>query len=162
MFQLAFHLPYYCWRSSQKACEDHRRDVNARPLRQSRDVSFLNWERSGSSDFLYEAQISCVVAGSDEWRWVAYCFVDTYFDAAEETKESVLSYHEDSQIEEGMRADPLTRGKADADKPVQNPKEYFLIVLRYRIAQVKREWQQVVAKVQKSIREYIQVRSPFS
>jgi hypothetical protein len=159
MFQLAFHLPYYVWRNSQKACEDHRRDTNARPLRQSQDVSFLNWESSESSSFLYEAQISCVVAGSDEWRWVGYCFVDIYFDAAEEAKETVLSYHEDSLVADGMRVDPFTRG--EADNPIQKPREYFLRVFQIRIDQVKREWQQVITKVQQSICEYIQVRFPF-
>jgi hypothetical protein len=102
-----------------------------------------------------------VVAGPDEWRWVAYCFVDTYFDTDEEGRESVQSYHEDSLAEEGMRADPFTFGLTSADNPMQQPKEYFLIVFRIRIAQVKREWQQLVAKVQQSIREYVQVRSLF-
>jgi hypothetical protein len=88
-----------------------------------------------------------VVAGSDEWRWVAYCFVDTYLDAAEEAKEGVSSYHEDSLDVEGMRADPLTFGAANADNPVQNPREDFLMVCQIRVDQVKREWQQVVAKV---------------
>lgn len=160
MFQLSFHLPYYVWRSSRKACEDHRRDANANPLRQSRDVSFLKWDSSGSFDFLYEAQISCVIAGSDKSNYVGYCFVDTYFDAAEEAKESVLSYHEDSLVEEGMRADPFTFGVTNADDPIQEPREYFLMVFQVRLGQVKREWQQVVAKVQQSIREYVPVR-PF-
>ena len=161
MFQLAFHLPYYAWRSSQKSYEDHRQYANGDPLRHSQDISFLNWKACGSSSFLYEAQISCVLAGSDDWRWVAYCFVDTYFDALEEARESVLSYHEDS-LSNGMRADPLTFGVASADDPIQKPREYFLMVFRIRIDQVKREWQQVVAKVQQSVREYAQVRSPFS
>jgi hypothetical protein len=102
-----------------------------------------------------------VVAGSDEWRWVAYCFVDTYFDAAEEAKETVLSYHEDSLVAEGMRADPLTFGVANVDNPIQKPREYFLMVLQIRANQVKHEWQQVVAKVEQSVREYVQVRSLF-
>ena len=102
-----------------------------------------------------------MVAGSDEWRWVAYCFVDTYFDIAEEAKETVQSYHEDSLVPEGMRADPLTFGVTNADNPIQKPKEYFLRVFQIRINQVKCEWQQVVAKMQQSIREYVQVRSFF-
>jgi hypothetical protein len=102
-----------------------------------------------------------VVTGSDEWRWVAYCFVDNYFDATEEARETVLSYHEDSLVAEGMRADPLTFGVTNADNPIQKPKEYFLMVFQIRIKQVKREWQQVVQKVQQSIREYEQVRSLF-
>jgi hypothetical protein len=154
MFQLAFHLPYYVWRKSEKACEDHRRDANARRLRLSQDVSFLDWESSESS-FLYEAQISCLVAGTDESRWVAYCFVDNYFDAAEEGKETVLSYHEDTEDDDGMHADPLTFGTYSADNPKWNPREYFLAILRVRLQQVKCEWQQVVAKVQQSIRENV-------
>jgi len=146
------------WRSSQIPCKDHRQYANGDPLRHSQDVSFLNWKSCGSSSFLYEAQISCVVAGSDEWRWVAYCFVDTYFDV-EEAKETVVSYHEDSLSDEGMRVDPFTHGVTNADKPIQNPGEYFLMVLRIRIDQVKREWQQVVEKVYQSFREYEQVYS---
>jgi hypothetical protein len=161
MFQLAFHLPYYVWRSSQKLRKDHRQYANGDPLRHSRDVSFLNWKTCGSSGFLYEAQISCVVAGSDEWRWVAYCFVDTYFDADEEGKETVLSYHEDSLGGEGIRADPFTFGITSADTPIQKPREYFLMVFGIRLNQVKREWQQVVEKMYQSIREYEQVRSLF-
>jgi hypothetical protein len=100
-----------------------------------------------------------MVAGSYEWRWVAYYFVDTYFDVAEEAKETVQSYYEDSLGPEGMRADPLTFGVIIADNPIQNPKEYFLRVFQIRINRVKREWQQVVAKMQQSVRKYVQVRS---
>ena len=160
MFQLEFHLPYYVWRSSEKPHEDRRQNANGDSLRHFQDVSFLHWKTCGSSGFLYEAQISCVVAGRDEWRWDAYCFVDTYFDTME-TGETVLSYHEDSLTNEGIRPDPFTYGLTDADNPIQNPREYFLKAFRYRLDQVKREWQQVVAKVQQSIREYEQVRSLF-
>jgi hypothetical protein len=126
-------------------------------LRQSQDVSFLDWD-SSSPGFLYEAQISCVVAGFDEWVWAAYCFVDTYFDANEEARESVQAYHDDSLDDEGMRADPLTFGVINADQSIQNPREYFLMVFSIRINQVKCEWQLVAAKVQQSIRD-VQVRS---
>jgi hypothetical protein len=154
MFQLAFHLPYYVWRSSQKPCEDHRQYANGDPLRHSRDVSFLNWKTCGSSGVLYEAQISIVVAGSDEWRWIAYCFVDTYFDADKEVRETVLSYHDDSQADLGMSVDPFTRGQTDLNKPISNPREYFLMVVRFRINQAKCELQQVVEKMYQGFREY--------
>jgi len=87
--------------------------------------------------------------------------VDSYFDANEETQESVLSYHEDSLKDEGMCIDPFTYRTTYADTPIQKPKEYFLMVFEIRIKQVKREWLQVVAKVQQNIREYIQVCSLF-
>ena len=164
MFQFAFHLPYFAWRSPKnatKACIDNRRDANGNPLRNSQNVSFLNWGESGRSSFLYEAQISCVVSGLDDWVWDAYFFIDTYFDAAEKVQESVLSYHEDSQGEHGKIMDPLTHGVATADEPVERPKQYFLMVFQIRVDQVRREWEQVVGKLQQSIREYAQVSILF-
>jgi len=159
MFQLAFHIPFYAWRASDRAHQDHRLDKNANPLRQSRDVSFLNWTSSGSSDFLYEAQSSCLVAGTDASRWIAYGFFDTYFDAVDDGKETVQAYHEDTIKDGGMNSDPFTYGLIEAEKAVPTPREYFLSVFRIRIAQAKREWEQVVAKVEESIREYEQTHS---
>ena len=102
-----------------------------------------------------------MLTGSDEWRWVAYCFVDTYFDEGDEARESVESYHNESLLKEGMRVDPLTYGNVPADDPIRTPREYFLVVFQNRIAQVKREWQRVVQKVQQSFRDYEQVRLNF-
>jgi hypothetical protein len=155
MFQFAVHLPYFVWR--RKECQDHRRDTNDSPLRKTQNVSFLNWKNPDRSGFLYEAQISCVVSGRDQYRWLAYCFVDNYFDAGEEERESVLSYHENSLGEDGTLMDPLTYGSSTEDKPIERPREYFLEVLQARLGQVQREWQQVVAKVEQSIREYEEV-----
>jgi len=167
MFQLAFHLPYYALRSSKIRLEDHRKNTNGDSLRHSRDVSFLNrmtYDTSSFLDdtlhtFLYETQISCVVAGSDMSKWVAYCFVDTYFDTVEEGKETVTQYHEESLGPNGFRGDPSARGTVEADSPIQDPRVYFLEVFRIRISQVKREWQQVVEKVHQSVRHYEKVCS---
>jgi hypothetical protein len=156
MFQLAFHLPYYALRSSPKAREDHRQNRNGFPLRQCQDVSFLDWASGGSSGFLYEAQYSCLIAGTDETRWVAYAFVDNYYDAEGEGKETVMSYHEDSLDEDGgLLMDPLTFGTRPAHIPIWNPRRYFLVVLDVRLNQASREWQQIVAKIRDSVREYV-------
>jgi hypothetical protein len=105
--------------------------------------------------------MSCLIAGEDDSRWVAYGFFDTYFDAVGEAKETVEAYHDDAIMEGGMNADPLTYGVIDAEKTVRTPREYFLSCLRIRIAQVKREWVQVVAKIRQSIRDYEQVSRLF-
>jgi hypothetical protein len=99
-----------------------------------------------------------MVAGSDVWRWVGYCFVDTYFDAAEDARETVQQYHDDSQVDEGSYMDPFTFGIKDAEAKIHDPREYFLVVFQIRIDQVRREWEQVVGKVGESIREYEMVR----
>src|ERR1700761_3946431 len=100
MFQLAFHLPYYAWRSTATPRYDHRRFANGDHLRHVQDISFLDWDDSKGSNrssYLYESQISCVVAGSDNWTWVAYCFVDTYFDM-DDKKDPLISNQKDSHV----------------------------------------------------------------
>ena len=144
-----FHLPYYAWR--EEPCKDQRRYKNGDAVRHCEDVSFLNWRTASPQGYLHEAQISCVVAGRDVWRWVAYCFVDTYFDPDSEGKETVSQYHKDSLGDECELMDPLTYGVKRLGDPIQDPKEYFLVVFRIRLAQVKREQQQVVEKVRQSI-----------
>jgi hypothetical protein len=158
MFQMAFHLPYYAWRESLTARKDYRRDGHGRSLRRHQDVSFLDWRNNGTTSFLYEAQISCLVAGTDETRWTAYLFVDNYFDD-EDGKETVSCYHEDSLGEGGMLMDPLTFGTCAIDKPVWNPRSYLLMLFRVRLNQILREWQKLVTKLKESSREY--VRPPF-
>jgi len=118
-------------------------------------LSFLTPSTSESSDYLYEAQISCVITGPDKWRWVAYCFVDAYYDDV--GKETVSQYNEESLGEEGLRVDPLTLGRFDADNPMHNPREYFLTVFRIRLNQARREWQQVVENLSQRVRAYEKV-----
>jgi len=161
MFRLTFHLPYYVWRPWQKSLPDHRRNRNGVPLRHSQDVSFLTLGTDGTPGFLHEAQISCTVAGSDDWRWVAYCFAEAYFDLVDKGKETALEYHEDSLHEIGMQSDPFTYGTTSTDHSSQNPREYFLRTFRHRLTQVQREWQGVVDKLGESIRRHGQVCSHF-
>jgi hypothetical protein len=157
-FQLSFHLPYYAWRTfekSQPPKDDREFCSDEHSLRRCRDLSFLGPSKVEFSDYLCEAQISCVITGPDKWRWVAYCFVDVYF--AQDVKESVSQYHEDSLGEHGLRTDPLTLGTSDADTPIQNPREYFLMVLRIRLKQVWREWQRVVENLKQAFNAYEEV-----
>ena len=105
--------------------------------------------------------MSCLIAGEDEWRWIAYGFFDTYFDAVDEAQETVEAYYEDAIKEGGMNADPLTFGVIDAEKTRRTPREYFLSCFRIRVAQATREWAQVVAKIKQSIRDYEQVSYLF-
>jgi hypothetical protein len=152
MFRLAFHLPYYFLKVSKEARTDPRKYANGDPLRQVHNISFLDWKKSKTSTFLYEAQVSCVVAGPDEWRWIAYCFIDTYFQEPKE-RETVSSYCDSSQSQD-VKQDPFTRGETLADGKLQNPREFFLMVLKYRLEQVANEWRKVVEELRKRNREY--------
>jgi len=156
MFELCFHLPVLLCRAS--ATTDHRKYENGKPLRQTKDISFLNWEAGLPSGFLYEAMVSCVVAGLHEHNWVAYCFVDTYFDGSDDRRETVLEYHKDKVSEDGMNMDPLTYGNCDAEDPIWDPREYFLRVCFHRLSPMVREWELLIAQVEDSFEAYEQVR----
>lgn len=103
-----------------------------------------------------ETQISCVISGSDDWRWVSYAFVDTDFDG-DEFGDTVMS-------SEGLHwdRDPITAGNLDANTPIWKPREYFLRVFEIRIIQVRKEWDLLVRKVELGIDRYVSCHtSPF-
>jgi hypothetical protein len=94
-----------------------------------------------------EAQISCVISGSDDWRWVSYAFVDTDFDG-DEFGDGVMPY-------EDLHWDPIAAGNLEANMPIWKPREYFLKVFEIRIIQVQKEWDLLVRKVELSIDRYV-------
>ncbi|OQV04501.1 hypothetical protein CLAIMM_09370 [Cladophialophora immunda] len=155
MFKLAFHLPFFALKTSKSPQTDYRRDRNGDPLRRSREVSFLNRQDNDPKLYLYDAQVSCVIAGLDWSRWTGWLFLDTYyFDPEDESREDVWEYYEDGLPVAGMRADPLTYGLNDADRPIWDPEEYFLVVFKTRFAQTEREWRRVVMKLKSSFRHH--------
>ena len=123
---MEFHLPYYALRQSDLPTPDPR---NLR--RYGRFLTKRTVE--GVSEFLYEAQISVLVTGTDEWFWTAYCCADTFF-GSEETM----------QFYYNRRIDAPTGGLKSKIYPVWNPREYFLLVLSRRFRQVTTEWANVL------------------
>ena len=162
MFDLSFHLPFYAGRRSPQPQEDHRRDANNKPLRKAIDVSFLSPRDDESLNYFYEGQVSCTISGVNAFIWVAYCFVDTYFDRGSEERETLRKYHEEREGEEGDNMDPLTKGTQPANYPIWDPRAYFLIVLRSRLVQVTREWERVVTMVDDRFHDKAKVCSPAS
>jgi hypothetical protein len=147
VFHLKFHIPYYAWRPVV-AGEGPRSKRN----RKWTDLSFLT---NGSSDLsksanpvIYEAQISLYICGLTESTWTAYSFIDTYFDPDRELGDDEFSY-------ETMMADPIADGDHDANQPIWDPREYFLMIIRIRVGQVLQEWQTLVREVDNCIRQYI-------
>lgn len=137
-FNIAVHLPYFALRTSLDPALDSRIDLQGRPVRKVRDVTFLNWE-SDYSSFLYEAKYSCVVTGSDEWRWKGYCFVDTWFDDVDE-----FSLDDDRKP---LAYIPEVDTAHSIERPFCDPRTYFLRVLRVRLGLVVQEWWKIVDKM---------------
>ena len=93
---------------------------------------------------LYEAQVSVLVTGVDEWVWTAYCCVETYFGS----EKSVKHYHENN-------LDALTGGETFSGFPVWNPREYFISVLSRRLRQITKEWSNIVEALEQWLRNYV-------
>lgn len=119
------------------------------------DVSFLNGEASnvkGQKIYgLYEAQFSLVISGSSEQQWGAYSFGSHDFDDEDsdvgdsEDDESEDEDSEGNDLQDGdspFLEDPIAQ--LDANKPIYNPREYFLVVFQHRMVQVVEEWNSTV------------------
>ncbi|KAK5044654.1 hypothetical protein LTR84_010546 [Exophiala bonariae] len=172
-FELAFHLPFFVLKINSPRRGDHRVDNKKKTLRRSYNLPSLDGPKGTSSDWLHEAHISCTVTGSDEVRWMAYAFIDTYyFDANDEDREDAteneadaleddradLSVDEEGDLEDHtMCPDALTYGVEDAGKPIWNPRIYFLAVFARRLQQARREWENVVMNFTERIRAFEEV-----
>lgn len=143
---MEFHLPYYVLRHSSEASVDDRIYRIRGKRRSLRRFSQLPTSLSDpqTKEFIYEAQISFLISGFDEWFWKAYCFVDTFFFS----ENSLQSYHE-----QGL--DAASGGERYADLPVWNPREYFLLVLARRFRQVTKEWSVLVNTLDARLEIYV-------
>ncbi|MCJ1383972.1 hypothetical protein MMC17_007086 [Xylographa soralifera] len=135
-FALEFHMPYYALRQSTDPSRDTRglRNCGKLPANMSNPLR---------PEYLYEAQISVMVTGVDEWLWTAYCCVDTFFGS----EEGIEFYH-DSTL------DAATGGERLISQPVWNPREYFLYMLSCRFRQATKEWSIVVGTVESRLQAY--------
>lgn len=130
---------------------DTRLGGDRQPLRSGRDVSFLGMRNTGPRAHIYEAQISCMIAGVDNRHWTAYGFFDTYHDGPD-SRHGVRFY----QPAEGeVVMDPLTRGRHAADTPIWTAREYFLRVMESCVQEAKAEWQNVGRQLLKALRPYV-------
>jgi hypothetical protein len=110
------------------------------------DLSFLTPPNGTANNgpFLGEAQFSLVICGSDNYRWTAYAFVDE-----NDSIFSDLATNESLVMEDPIaRAD---RAPVDANFPIWDPREYFLVILENRIAQILKEWRNVVRWLERTI-----------
>ena len=115
-------MPYYALRESIQPITDHRGLRNCGKLP-------ANLSNPLKPEYIYEAQISVMVTGIDEWFWTAHCCVDTYFGS----EQGVEAYH-DSTL------DAPTGGERLISQPAWNPREYFLYILSRRFRQTMKEW----------------------
>ncbi|KAF2182121.1 hypothetical protein K469DRAFT_245084 [Zopfia rhizophila CBS 207.26] len=150
-FRLELHLPFLALRPSPPHKNRFHKQGYTNPKRRWTDLQFLKVQAPGSQNQrtyrMYEGHITFMICGSDERRWVAYAFVDTAFNESDPEDEEEFPAGT-------MHEDPIADGKLDAEFPLWNPREYFLMVCNIRIAQVQREWQYLVRTVGLGIKQY--------
>ncbi|KAI0535608.1 hypothetical protein GGR58DRAFT_434586 [Xylaria digitata] len=159
-FAFVFHFPYYAWRTGPVYFKGDRYMSDGRPLRRGQRLGFLDetpWgvRVTNSEDCIYEAQISCLVAGLDDSSYIGYVFADTYHNGPH-NDESVTNYYEKSNMPGHYSMDPLSGGMLEADRPLWSPRVYFLRILEFRIESVKEEWVNAVSMIQKKTKSYLQ------
>ena len=111
-------------------------------------MSFLKLQKEKLQHFgLFEAQISFIIIGSDKYRWDGYCFA---FDDEED------SLGEDN---DAIRIDPIfgnVNGRIlDANRPIWDPRKYFLAVFESRMTQVLAEFEYLIRMISKNIKQYV-------
>lgn len=146
-YTFEFHIPYYAIRRGSRISD--RRKVNNKPLRASRVLPLAVGD-STNDLYYYEAQLSFVVTGVDEWRYTSYCCVDTYFGS----EPRHLAY-----LEPPVRIEPAAGGRLGLELPKWNPREYFLVILSFRIEQAVTESQALIDSFEDRMNSYVSVQT---
>lgn len=143
IFTLEFHISYLALRKGPKMPE--HRTIHGRPLRESIPLP-LSRQSFEEMDFFYEAQISVLVTGVDEWLWTSYCFVDTYH-GSEPDKQAYLN--------DPDPVEPATGGSKFLRFPMWSPRDFFLCVLDRRMMQATREFKALVDAFKERMDAYV-------
>ncbi|KAF1816964.1 hypothetical protein P152DRAFT_5104 [Eremomyces bilateralis CBS 781.70] len=146
-YAMAFHLPYYALRKGSEKSD--RRKYKATRLRRSYELP-LPRKPGEKGVRYYEAEVSGLTTGVDDFFYTTYCFVDTYF-GSEELCPTYLD----------RRTDPLTAIRP-LDFPVWNPRENYILPFSRRLRQVTEEQRDLINEFDDRMEEYTRKHfSPF-
>jgi hypothetical protein len=151
-FQLDLHLAFFKLdRSTPPNGFPH--EANAKPRRRWTNLSFMKLEtcelQRGDQEpnevwGIQEAHISCVVTGTDNWRWIGYGFVDTEIDG-------ILA---ESDAEE-LKMDQIAAAHLHTTTPIWCAREYWIKIFEIRIGYVRKQWLYLIGKLERSIDLYV-------
>ncbi|KAH6838454.1 hypothetical protein BKA58DRAFT_395667, partial [Alternaria rosae] len=149
-FFFEFHIPYHAMRRGPLTVTEDPRLIGDKRLRKTEPLP-LGHHPSDQEDLYYhEALTSSLSWGADEWFWTELCLVDTYFGSEEKHK----SYFTGCQEGDGL--DPPCGGRIHMTAPRFDPREYFLLKLKFRTEQVVTEYSTLIETFNKRMDEYAQ------
>ncbi|KAF2034766.1 hypothetical protein EK21DRAFT_56144 [Setomelanomma holmii] len=147
-YQLELHIPFYALRRSHPEQDFVNRQK--RTHRGWMNLSFLDTEEIDPEDEgvlgIHQAQISITICGTDNSRWIAYCFEDRYFD-----EDAELGQDEHTLIHQ---SDQIANGEFGAENIIWDSREYYLRVFLIRMRQVQREWIRLVDVIESGIKKH--------
>lgn len=116
--------------------------------------TFSEKHDNSEDDIIYEAKISCLVSGWDSYSWVAYMFIDLYFEEClvDEDLESINDYEQ--HLLDGVKVDPFT-AETTTNAALDDPREYFLQVFSKRLRKAKNEWENLLLHIKEAIEIYV-------
>ena len=155
---MKLHLSYFELRKSQANCDSRKRQwIDLSSLE-----TFPGTQRV-SKLHLFKARFSFLICGESYKKWVGYAFDDR--DANEERWDcetfSCADINEDwiaSEYErDGLSDDESDYGISvvNANCPIWDPREYFLLVVEKRLAEVLEHWQEVMREIEITFAEFV-------
>lgn len=164
-------MAYPVWKREHSPRRDQRVTGDGLPLRKSTDLSFLPGAPRSDRiahglDYLHEAQTSICVTGRDTSHWTAIGLTDSYFeDDSDPNNEYLLPFYvTDPYPDPDMTScelDALSIANLTADNvSVTDPREYFLLVVKFHVVRITQHWMNVLFKLKDMIDEYVSGKIP--
>lgn len=149
MFQFELHLPYFALKEGRPSPDESGQKRHTDWI----DLSFLESGTPNARIYgAYQTQFSLVMYGFSDWQWVVYAFEHNLFDKRfEKDPEEEIEEEDGSSSNE----DPVIWDGADANLPLEDPRQYFLRVFEARIRRISRCWDHLFHHIEESIRKYV-------
>jgi hypothetical protein len=159
---MELYVPYYELRELSSSSP-------ASQLGEFIDVSFLNSDvkpvQEGNNNNnnnkygIYGARFSLLMCGPDHFRWTGFAFVDrnSHSDMGESSEDD-CEFEDDLTVSPDPIASPPEAqnfGIVDANLPIHDPREYFLLTCENRIAGIMKEWRNVVRWVERNVGNHV-------
>jgi len=105
---------------------------------------------------VFAAHVSIVVCGWDNVHWTAWAFADTRCgseeDEGDEDEDDELIVKEDYLATDGLDGPTL-----DADRPIWDPRAYWLRIVAIRMDTVLKEWLYIVHTIEASLSHSVRI-----
>jgi hypothetical protein len=166
VFVLEFHLPFLTLRDQSTTLGATNPLSDAQGSEDSLDVSYLQHQRPHDRRqqrpqryVIREAHTSIVICGWDNSKWVGWAFVNAPFDPTTQGNDE----DDEDDEDEGQDDEPVILEEDyfavdgdggivhDANKPIWDPRRYWLRIIEIRILRIMKEWIWLVRFVEKGI-----------